>query len=204
MTVISTDAPSVSRPERGIVNTIDASYAKGPTKHGDRSIIRVESALIQSRGLETRQDGLAHAIKGGAGGSSRNHLAIYQRKRGFNQGGLHNDIAPTLSANSWEQNNLIVGVQYRRFTPLECERLQGFPDGWTSQCVAEKGDMVFSGEWTEALVAKGGKWQTVYRPKMMTAPVDGVYPVADTPRYRCIGNAVMPPVIEYIARALAA
>jgi len=24
-----------------------------------------------------------------------------------------------------------IGLRVRRFTPLECERLQGFPDGWT-------------------------------------------------------------------------
>lgn len=44
---------------------------------------------------------------------------------------------------------------YRKLTPLECERLQGFPDDWT----------------------KG---------------------ISDTQRYRCIGNAVTVPVIEYI------
>lgn len=30
----------------------------------------------------------------------------------------------------------------RRLTPLECERLQGFPDNWTSKGVDEKGDEV--------------------------------------------------------------
>ena len=31
-----------------------------------------------------------------------------QRPRGYNQGGLHPDKSPTLSANAWEQNNLLV------------------------------------------------------------------------------------------------
>lgn len=51
------------------------------------------------------------------------------------------------------------GKRYRRFTPLEVERLLGFPDGWTEG-------------------------------------------ISDTARYRCLGNAVMPPVVEYIARNL--
>lgn len=36
----------------------------------------------------------------------RHGVAIIQRKRGFNEGGEH-EIAPTLSSNSWEQNNLL-------------------------------------------------------------------------------------------------
>jgi DNA (cytosine-5)-methyltransferase 1 len=27
---------------------------------------------------------------------------------------------------------LKAGMQVRRLTPVECERLQGFPDGWTA------------------------------------------------------------------------
>lgn len=30
----------------------------------------------------------------------------------------------------------------RRLTPLECERLQGFPDGWTERGIDEKGNLV--------------------------------------------------------------
>lgn len=43
----------------------------------------------------------------------------------------------------------------RRLTPLECERLQGFPDNWTEG-------------------------------------------ISDTQRYKCLGNAVTVPVVEYI------
>jgi len=32
--------------------------------------------------------------------------------------------------------NYIEGERIRRLTPIECERLQGFPDGWTS-CVSD-------------------------------------------------------------------
>ena len=31
------------------------------------------------------------------------------------------------NSNEYEQ----VGIHYRKLTPLECERLQTFPDGWT-------------------------------------------------------------------------
>ncbi len=32
--------------------------------------------------------------------------------------------------------------EIRRLTPLECERLQGFPDGWTTQGIDQKGQEV--------------------------------------------------------------
>jgi site-specific DNA-cytosine methylase len=91
-------------------------------------IVDVESGLIHSRGFETRDDGLSHCLKGGGGGSSGNF--IYQRPRGYNKGGTH-DIAPTLTSNSYQDNNhAVVGHRIRKLTPLECFRLQSYPDWW--------------------------------------------------------------------------
>ena len=39
-------------------------------------------------------------------------------------------IVPALGARSG--GNGVLDTQVRRLTPLECERLQGFPDGWTA------------------------------------------------------------------------
>ncbi|HFU4060868.1 TPA: DNA cytosine methyltransferase, partial [Streptococcus suis] len=53
---------------------------------------------------------------------------ILQRGHGYNQGGEH-DTAPTLTSNSWQENNhLLNGIRIRKLTPRECWRLQGFPD----------------------------------------------------------------------------
>lgn len=41
------------------------------------------------------------------------------------------EIAPTLQARMGTGGNNVPMVGVRRLTPLECERLQGFPDGWT-------------------------------------------------------------------------
>jgi len=59
------------------------------------------------------------------------------------------------------KQGLIEGEGIRKLTPLECERLMGFPDNWTA--------------------------------------VDGI---SDTQRYKMIGNAVMPVIIEMIASRL--
>ena len=53
---------------------------------------------------------------------------IIQRGHGYNKGGEH-DIAPTLTSNSYHENNhLSDGFRIRKLTPRECWRLQGFPD----------------------------------------------------------------------------
>lgn len=53
---------------------------------------------------------------------------IYQISRGNNKGGKH-DTAPTLTSNSYQDNNfLLEEFRIRKLTPKECWRLQGFPD----------------------------------------------------------------------------
>ena len=45
----------------------------------------------------------------------------------------YQDLSPTLLARTYKDPHLVCNVKHivRRLTPLECERLQGFPDGWT-------------------------------------------------------------------------
>jgi DNA (cytosine-5)-methyltransferase 1 len=67
----------------------------------------------------------------------------------------------------------------RRLTPMECERLQGFPDGWTSnRCILE---------------LEGNQWK----------PTGKVEEQKDGPRYRQMGNAVSVPVAEYLGHRMA-
>ena len=64
-------------------------------------------------------------------------------------------VSPTLTAYNMdsrspqsEESQRIVGSVFnatgtvRRLTPTECERLQGFPDGWTSQRIDEKKGLI--------------------------------------------------------------
>lgn len=55
-----------------------------------------------------------------------------------------NDVCSTMSARQYKSaTDLVVTDIVRRITPLECERLQGFPDGWTdiSDRVDENGKL---------------------------------------------------------------
>ena len=62
--------------------------------------------------------------------------AVYSRQRVDDF--RHNDVASTQSARQYKDATDLICKQaeacahlIRRLTPLECERLQGFPDGWT-------------------------------------------------------------------------
>ena len=71
-------------------------------------------------------NGLAPTLSTMQGGGQE--PKIIQRGHGYNQGGEH-DIAPTLTSNSYHENNhLSDGFRIRKLTPKECWRLQGFPD----------------------------------------------------------------------------
>lgn len=74
-------------------------------------------------------------------GAGHNNLvvSVISRPHGFNKGGGRE--YPNIR-NSAIQNEMLHVGDIRRFTPKECERLQGFPDDWTKQGVNEKGNRI--------------------------------------------------------------
>ena len=66
----------------------------------------------------------------------------------------------------------------RRLTPIECERLQGFPDNWTSEKME--------------VVLEGNEWKATGK----------VLKQADGPRYKQMGNAVTVNVAEWIGKQI--
>lgn len=87
-----------------------------------------DDSFAETTQYKTRQD-VANTLRAKQGGPDlENSYFIDQRPRGKNNGG-HKELAPTLTGKSYQDNNHVGGI--RKLTPLECERLQGFPDGWT-------------------------------------------------------------------------
>jgi len=131
-----------------------------PITSDDRKIAVVSKQ--QSNTLTTR-----YGNAGGVGtyiAERKQSKKMIQRPRGNNGGGIHS-IAPTMTSNSYADNNLVIqqlnqplhqqdrvylptgispalntgtdgnlqpkvlaGIEIRKLTPLECWRLQGFPD----------------------------------------------------------------------------
>lgn len=72
------------------------------------------------------------------------------------------------------QNPVRIGNYVRRLTPLECERLQGYPDGWTD-----------IGPWTDS---KGKLHKES----------------SDSARYKALGNSIALPFWFYLLRRISA
>lgn len=92
------------------------------------------------------------------------------------------DIAHTLKAKAncdFREDSETYPVQnrvVRRLTPLECERLQGFPDGWT-----DIGDWVKTDKRGRKIKVKGS---------------------ADSPRYKALGNSIALPPWKWLLKRL--
>lgn len=61
--------------------------------------------------------------------SSQNFVGITRGRS--NKPYKKSDIAPTVRQSDKDDVRAISGTRIRRLTPVECERLQGFPDDWT-------------------------------------------------------------------------
>jgi DNA (cytosine-5)-methyltransferase 1 len=100
--------------------------------------------------------------------------------RNFTEGGEINGTlqakesgGQSMNLNNTVRQNMVV----RRLTPLECERLQGFPDGWT-----DIGDWVKTDKRGREIKVKGS---------------------ADSPRYKALGNSIALPFWGWMLRRMA-
>lgn len=127
------------------------------------------------------------ALRGAGGGSSRDYVAAFESSS-CEGARFHGNIASTQSAGGYSgstanQPRALRGMAVRRLTPLECERLQGLPDGWTDVWVVdERRGRVLSRRY-------GAERACIRR-------------ASDAERYRALGNGVAVPVVEWIARRM--
>ena len=84
---------------------------------------------------QQKNDGQSYSL-GITQSSGLDRHAVYSRQRVDDF--RHNDVVSTQSARQYKDATDLICQQaeacahlIRRLTPLECERLQGFPDGWT-------------------------------------------------------------------------
>ena len=97
---------------------------------------------------------------------------------------VDSEVSGTITSNTGgggeTQNPAFVreNLTVRRLTPIECERLQGFPDNWTSEKME--------------LTLKGNEYKATGK----------VLKQADGPRYKQMGNAVTVNVAEWIGKQI--
>ena len=172
----------------GIPIKSDISYTLTTKGGKEFGIVEQKLNCLVDGGHDTRRiygaDGIARTLRANSGGMGsktglyamlterRTEKAKEIRRQSQKQGGRdfsprrekelvpRNDaLANCLTSSQGMEGFLSNGKKVRRLTPTECERLQGFPDGYTE-------------------------------------------PLSDTQKYKCLGNAVTVPVVEYILERL--
>jgi DNA (cytosine-5)-methyltransferase 1 len=129
---------------------------------------RVAASLTSGPGRRKEDD--VNLVLYGDGGTSEQPRTLLAAKGGTT--GVNRDTPMILS-------HALTGEGHdRRLTPLEFERLQGFPDGWTCLCQPLE---AYAADPDGAALA-------------CTCP--------DSPRYRAMGNAVTVNVIEWLGQRL--
>lgn len=98
--------------------------------------------------------------------------------------------APIVAAN---------GYIVRRLMPVECERLQGFPDGWTDIYGGETRERIDWGKCPDEFDDPEGYVAFIKNPPTV---VETGTP--DAPRYKACGNSMAVPVINHIGRRIEA
>jgi DNA (cytosine-5)-methyltransferase 1 len=100
------------------------------------------------------------------------------------------------------QNPVRTGYIVRRLTPTECERLQGFPDGWTAfGAPAESAkDSAGRGGATERASFDAHGKASERSPRRRH---DGKE-ISDTRRYQMLGNSVAIPCVAFVLGGIAA
>jgi len=125
--------------QRQQVNAIKARQ----TADAQGSYIVECKQLPQTKGLSDAQrvydaGGIAKTLKGlgGGQGAKTGLYAVAQRSRNYRGQPTKLEVREDQIANQLttvqKDSMLLEKKQIRRLTPTECERLQGFPDGWTN------------------------------------------------------------------------
>ena len=154
-----------------VVAPITATYAKGADRGGkDRGSLPAGHLVthpLKAEGHDASEDGTGRGVP-----------LYYSHDR--NQDRIYgtDGPSPAHTANDSNRARNIFHQGVRRLTPVECERLQGFPDGWTCLC--------------QPLEA--------YAEHPDEAAVRCKCP--DSPRYRALGNAVTVNVVEWLGNRL--
>ena len=110
------------------------------------------------------------------------------------------EASPTLLARDWKDPPVVQSeTEYlvRRLTPLECLRLQGYPDDWLSNLESECPSKEEISRWMDIFACWNGI-QGV-KPKTRNQVIKWLsHPNTDAAEYKAIGNSVAVPCVHFV------
>ena len=159
-----------------VSTAIDGSYYKGVDRHGQRTVV----LDTFNRGSKEEE---AYALKTNPSPTSS---AVVMTPIGSDKPTVRAGGRGSLERHAWD--TLTDGFRIRRLTPMECERLQGFPDGWTEWGIQQAGTVIHDEGTDDEWVEVTSEAKTVR--------------ISDTQRYRALGNAVTTNVVAFLGRKI--
>lgn len=154
-------------------------------------------------------DGISPTLQTSAGGR---HIPMIAEKMNYIKLGKVYDNGDVAQANRvYLKNGIITSIRgntrtkvydkaIRRLTPIECERLQGFPDNWTKYGYSpEKAKHDKKGFYTKESI---WNFKLLRRFKRKVRHNKPLVEISDTQRYKMLGNAVTVNVIKAIGERL--
>lgn len=140
---------------KDIANAIDANYYKGPDMKGMRTLVQIGN--IDTKGHNSiwgrvySPEGIAPNITDGGGLGAKTGLIAVEKvllahtKANIKQRQQPLDKTWCLDTTGSKmgilaQSETEIGI--RKLTPMECERVQGFPDEWTKYGVKDNGETI--------------------------------------------------------------
>ena len=124
-----------------VSSTITSNYKRGVHAMGEQYImepkeltkdISMAYRVYDSNGLSTT----LKAVGGGVGAKTglyqvKSCLTPDRKEKRQNGRRFKDNEEPMFTLTGQDKHGVMINSQIRRLTPTECERLQGFPDGWT-------------------------------------------------------------------------
>jgi len=161
------------------------------TAHGVRMDFDTETFLTQysstGAGFWSEGPGTLRAREQ----ESHEHLAVMV-VHGAQDPDALKELAHTLGRNQGQENAIFRSMEVRRLTPVECERLQGFPDNHTFIPTQKR----------KKITADEYAYVRHHFPEMTAE--EAYKRAVDGPRYKAIGNSMAVPVMHWIGERIAA
>ena len=123
----NTQSPQELREQNS--NTLRTNYGGATSNETYIAEIRQMNNPIHSNDRIYSPEGISPTLNTAQGGNRQPKvMATYRHPfEGFNG---YEDMSPSIKSTEGSGNQILIN-KIRRLTPVECERLQGFPDNWT-------------------------------------------------------------------------
>jgi DNA (cytosine-5)-methyltransferase 1 len=112
----------------GVVPTLNVFDNASETR---ATVLIIDGTRVND--VRVYEDGIVPTVISRYGTGGGNVPMIFEPKSAFEENWAESEVKNALRANASKSSHAVLeNKTVRRLTPVECERLQGFPDDWTS------------------------------------------------------------------------